>query len=218
MKKTTPKVVAVKNTFDLSRALIAVDNKSALNKQRTQVKATIKAFDKASGATLSACQMLFENVAHCMDGEFQEKAFKLAKKNWHALAGFKNAETLKNETGINLSPYWSILAWGAKQPIAYYTFNELRTAYDSKPKNKVESNAKKASNTGTESEQVEDADTDNLAPNAHPMLLELFNKLSQLPQDQQMVVAEQLRADSVKIILRLQKAIDADSKKQLKVA
>ena len=89
MKKTAPKVVAVKKEFNLDRALIAVDSKQALNKQRTQVKATVKAFDKASGATQSACQMLFENVAHCMDGEFQEKAFKLAKKNWHALAGFK---------------------------------------------------------------------------------------------------------------------------------
>ena len=179
-------------TFNLDRALVAVDSKQALNKQRTQVKRTINAFTKASEATQSACQMLFENVAHCMDAEYQDKAFKLAKKNWHALAGFKNAESFKKETGKNLSPYWSILKWGAEQATAFYTFHELRTAYDNKPKNSVtgsSSSRRSANQSASESADAEtsvEADTSStVSVNLIPEMLELFNRIGSTKDDAQ---------------------------------
>lgn len=214
--KTSKKVVAVKNELNLERALIASTDVKQLKAQKANVKKTLTAFDKAAGATQSACQMLFENVAHCMIAEDSEKAYKLARKNWFSLAGFKNAETLKNEKGIKLAPYWSILAWGAKESIAFYSFNELRTAYNSQPKNKVAATPQKTSSAN--SERAEDVETDTLAPNAHPMIVELFNKISQLPQEHQMVLAKELTEDTVKIVLRLQGAIKDNSRRDLKVA
>ena len=197
-------------TFNLDRALVAVDSKQALNKQRTQVKRTINAFTKASEATQSACQMLFENVAHCMDAEYQDKAFKLAKKNWHALAGFKNAEEFKTETGKNLSPYWSILKWGAEQPTAFYTFNELRMAYDSKPKNKVTKPKAKATATGGESDSVERAEEINVQPpQMIGLLLEEFNKCSQMSNENQQKLAVALKT--------LREEIHKQSQQNLKV-
>lgn len=176
-------------TFNLDTALLATTDKKEVKAQEAFVKKTFKAFEKCADSTASACQMLFDNFAHCFDAEIHDKSFNLAKKRWFAAVGFKNAEQMKNETGLNLSAYFSIMAWGAKEGHkAYYDFAELRTDYTNRPKTKASAKPSKAG-AGTDKGESDSADPVANIPEVTGLLLEAINKASQLKPDLQNILA-----------------------------
>jgi hypothetical protein len=175
-------------TFNLDTALTATTDTKEIAKQKRDVKKTFKAFENSAKTAASACQMLFDNFAHCFDGEDQAKPFNLAKKKWFEATGFKNAETMKNETGLNLSAYFSMMKWGAAQFDQTFTkFNDLRTAYDNRPKVKPVKPSKAGSGAGNG--ESESADPVANIPEVTGLLLEAINKASQLKPDLQNILA-----------------------------
>lgn len=177
-------------TFNLDTALTATTDTKEIAKQKREVKKTFKAFEKSANSAASACQMLFDNFAHCFDGEDQAKPFNLAKKKWFAALGFKNAETMKNETGLNLSAYFSMMKWGAAQIDQTFTkFNDLRTAYDNRPKVKPVKNKPSKAGSGAGNGESESADPVANIPEVTGLLLEAINKASQLKPDLQNILA-----------------------------
>ena len=178
-------------TLDTTTAITATATDKELKAQQANIKKTFKAFDKANTAKTSAAQMLFGNFATCFTCEEREKEFKLAKKVWFAAIGFKSPEELKNETGINLAAYFSIMAFGAKDfSNCYYSFNELRTAYDARPKTKVQAKTKDAEEGG-DSEGAS-SDVTVTAPKLTGLLLEAVNKASQLSPELQDILANEI--------------------------
>lgn len=181
-------------TLDTTTAITATATDKELKAQQANIKKTLKAFDKANTAKTSAAQMLFGNFANCFDGEDHEKEFKLAKKVWFAAIGFKSPEELKNETGINLAAYFSIMAFGAKDfSNCYYSFNELRTAYDARPKTKVQAKTKDTEGGAGEGDSDSDSsDVTVTAPKLTGLLLEAVNKASQLSPELQDILANEI--------------------------
>ena len=200
-------------TFNLDTALTATTDKKEIAQQKRDVKKTFKAFENSAKSAASACQMLFDNFAHCFDAEIHVKSFNLAKKKWFEAIGFKNAETMKNETGLNLSAYFSMMKWGAAQGDQSFTkFNDLRTAYDNRPKVKPVKNKPSKAGTGSGSADA-DAGTDatNVIANMHPDLLEVMNRVaSTRSYDRQ--------ADAALVFKKALDLIDTQSKEDLKIA
>lgn len=200
--------------FNLDTALLATTDKTEVAKQKREVKKTFNALKKGDQATASACQMLFNNFAHCFDAEIHDKSFKLAKKKWFAALGYKNAEEFKNDTGLSsVASYFSYLTWGAKQgDRAFYDFAELRTAYANRPKVKPVKNKPAKAGTGSGSADA-DAGTDatNVIANMHPDLLEVMNRVaSTRSYDRQ--------ADAALVFKKALDLIDTQSKEDLKIA
>lgn len=177
--------------FNLETALLVTTDTKEIKAQQANVKKTFKAFIKSADSAASACQMLFNNFAHCFDAEGHDKDYALAKKKWFAAVGFKNAEQMKNESGLNLSAYFSIMAFGAKEGHkAYYDFAELRTDYINRPKTKAGAKPKAKSGTGTgEGESVDPVAN---IPKVTSALLEAINKASQLAPELQDVLAGEM--------------------------
>ena len=177
-------------TFNLETALTATTDTKEIAKQKREVKKTFNAFKKSADSAASACQMLFDNFAHCFDGEDQSKPFNLAKKKWFEALGLKNAETMKNETGLNLSTYFSMLKWGAAQGDQSFTkFNDLRTAYDNRPKVKPVKGKPSKAGASTGKGESDSADPVANIPEVTGLLLEAINKASQLNPDLQNILA-----------------------------
>ena len=200
-------------TFNLETALTATTDTKEIAKQKREVKKTFNAFKKSADSAASACQMLFDNFAHCFDGEDQTKPFNLAKKKWFEAIGFKNAETMKNETGLNLSTYFSMLKWGAAQGDQSFTkFNDLRTAYQARPKVKPVKNKPSKAGSGTgDSEATTSKDVDSITATMHPDLLEIMNRLVSTKS-----YAEQ--ASAALVIDKALAVIEAKTQAKLKVA
>ena len=179
--------------FNLDTALLATTDKSEVAKQKREVKKTFNALKKGDQATASACQMLFNNFAHCFDAEIHEKDFKLAKKKWFAALGYKNAEQFKDDTGLSsVSAYFSIMAWGAKEgQNAFYDFAELRTAYTNRPKTKASAKPSKAG-AGTGKGESDSTAPEANIPQVTSALLEAINKASQLAPELQDVLAGEM--------------------------
>jgi len=178
--------------FNLNTALLVTTDAKEIKAQQAHVKKTFKAFVKSADSAASACQMLFSNFAHCFDAEIHDKSFNLAKKKWFAALGYKNAEQLKNESGLNLSAYFSIMAFGAKEGHkAYYDFAELRNDYNNRPKTKASAKPSKAG-AGTGTGESESADPVANIPQVTSALLEAINKASQLAPELQDVLAGEM--------------------------
>ena len=200
-------------TFNLDTALLATTDTKEIAQQKRDVKKTFKAFENSAKSAASACQMLFDNFAHCFDGEIHDKSFNVAKGKWFDAVGFKNAEAMKNETGLNLSAYFSMMKWGAAQFDQTFTkFNDLRTAYDNRPKVKPVKNKPSKAGTGAGSAKAEaGTDADNVIANMHPDLLEVMNMLASTKSyDEQ--------ANAAVVIHKALAVIEAKTQAKLKVA
>lgn len=190
-----------------------VTDKKALQAQKRNCVAVLKAFTTAEGKKEDARNKLFDIFADHLTGtEDQSKAAKLSIKIFCAHNGHANVKELCEGTGLNLRAEFSMISTVAGLLVDCKSFTDVRRAYDAERANKSKKKpvAKKGTGSNAEAAEQEAAEHNLTAPQMVGALLEEFNKLSQMDNIAQHRVAELIKA--------ARKELHKEAQQKLKIA
>lgn len=191
-----------------------VTDKKALQAQKRNCVAVLKAFTTAEGKKEDARNKLFDIFAdHLTGSEDQSKSAKLSIKIFCAHNGYANVKELCEGTGLNLRSEFSMISSVAGLLVDCKSFTDVRRAYDAERANKSKKKptAKKAKAESTDSEATTSKDVDSITATMHPDLLEIMNRLVSTKS-----YAEQ--ASAALVIDKALAVIEAKTQAKLKVA